>query len=294
MCLLERQGNKIIGRSCVAISLFSALLTAKSPDWDRARELYQCTEYRESLGMLLPVVQKDAATLGLIGQNYFMLGDYKKATEALEKAVALEPDNAGFAHWLGRTYGRRAELGSLLMAPGLATKARQFFEKSVALDPSNKAAAGDLLDFYLEAPGFMGGGMHRAEDLAARIARTDAAEGHYAMALIEEKRKEYNSAEKHLRLAFELTPTQVGRVMDLAMFLAKRGRYNESEAMFDQAARMAPNNSKILFERADTYIKEQRNLDQAKQLLQRYVRAQLTPDDPPRERAEALLKKIGS
>jgi Flp pilus assembly protein TadD len=283
-----------MGRSRVSILLFSAFLTAKSPDWERARELYQRTEYRESLGILLPVVQKDAATFGLIGQNYFMIGDYKKATEALEKAVAMEPNNAGFAHWLGRTYGRRAELASPFTAPGYATKARQLFEKSVALDPSNKAAAGDLLDFYLEAPGLLGGGMHKAEELAAHIARTDAAEGHYAVALIEEKRKEYNSAEQHLRLALELAPTQVGRVMDLAIFLAKRGRFNESEALFDQAARIAPNNSKVLFERAYTYIQEQRNLGEAKQLLERYIRVQLTPDDPPRERAEALLKKIGA
>jgi tetratricopeptide (TPR) repeat protein len=281
-------------RSCVSILLFSAYLTAKSPDLDRARELYRCTEYRESLSILSPIVQKDAAALGLIGQNYFMIGEYKKATEALEKAVDMEPNNAGFAHWLGRTYGRRAELGNPLTAPGYATRARQMFEKSVALDPANKGAAGDLLDFYLEAPGLLGGGIRKAEELAAHIARTDPAEGHYAQAQIEEKRKEYNSAEQHLRLAWQLAPSQVGRVMDLAMFLAKRGRFNESEALFDQAARMAPSNAKILFERAETYIKERRNLDQAKQLLERYIRAQLTPDDPPRERAEALLKKIGS
>ena len=132
------------------------------------------------------------------------------------------------------------------------------------------------------------------EELAAHIARTDPAEGHYAQAQIEDKRKEYNSAEQHLRLAWELSPRQVGRAMDLAMFLAKRGRFNESEAMFDLAARIAPNSPKILFERANSYIKAQRNLDEAKQLLQRYIRAQLTPDDPPRERAEALLKQIGT
>src|ERR1700732_3215050 len=154
-----------MGRSCVSILLFSAFLTATSPDWRLARGLYQPTKYREALGILLPVVQKDAATFGLIGQNYFMIGDYKKATEALEKAVAMEPNNAGFAHWLGRTYGRRAELGSPFTAPSYATKARQMFEKSVALDPSNKGALGDLLDFYLEAPGLLGGGVHKAEEL---------------------------------------------------------------------------------------------------------------------------------
>jgi tetratricopeptide (TPR) repeat protein len=283
-----------MGRSCVWLLLFSALLTAKSPDCERAREAYQRTQYRESLGMLLPIAQKDAATFGLIGQNYFMIGEYKKATEALEKAIRMEPSNSGFIHWLGRTYGRRAEMGGPFTAPGYAFKAGQMFEKSVVLDPSNKGATGDLLDFYLDAPGFLGGGMHKAEQLAAQIARTDPAEGHYALAQIEEKRKDYSSAEQHLRRAQELAPSQAGRAMDLAMFLAKRGRFNESESMFDQAARMAPDNAKFLFERADTYIKEQRNLAEAKQLLQRYLRAQLTPDDPPRERAASLLKKIGA
>ena len=256
--------------------------------------MYQRTEYRESLDILLPVAQKDAATFGLIGQNYFMIGEYKKATEALEKAVRIEPNNSGFIHWLGRTYGRRAEMGGPFTAPGYAFKAGQMFEKSVVLDPSNKGAVGDLLDFYLEAPGFLGGGMHKAEQLAAHIAQTDPAEGHYAQAQIEEKRKDYNSAEQHLRRAWELAPSQAGRAMDLAMFLAKCGRFNESEAMFDQAAQMAPGNAKFFFERANTYIHEQRNLELAKQLLQRYIRAQLTPDDPPRERAAFLLKKIGA
>jgi tetratricopeptide (TPR) repeat protein len=281
-------------RTCISLLLFSAFLTAQSPDRERARELYQRTEYRESLGMLLPIAHKDAATFGLIGQNYFMIGEYKKATEALEKAIAIEPNNAGFAHWLGRTYGRRAEMASPFTAPGYAFKAGQMFEKAVALDPSNKGSAGDLLDFYLAAPGFLGGGMHKAEELATRIARLDPAEGHYALAQIEEKRKDYNSAEQHFRRAWELAPSQAGRAMDLAMFLSKRGRFNESEAMFDQAAHLAPDNAKILFERANTYIHQQRNLEQAKQLLQRYIRAQLTPDDPPRERATSLLKKIGA
>lgn len=76
--------------------------------------------------------------------------------------------------------------------------------------------------------------------------------------------------------------------------LAKRGRFDESEAMFDQAAHLAPHNAKIVFESANTYIHQQRNLEQAKRLLKRYTRAQLTPDDPPWERAASLLKKIGA
>lgn len=295
-------------------SLSAGLLAAATPEYERARELYHRTAYRESLAVLLgsPALTggaglpaapsssgrtsgqpKDAATLQLIGQNYFMLAEYKKATEWLEKAAAMEPGNPQALNWLGRAYGRRAETSGPFTAPGYASKARQMFEKSVALDPSNKEATGDLLDFYLDAPGFMGGGYEKAEALVKLIARVDPAEGHYAQAVIAEHRKQYDAAEEQLRRAVEAAPRQVGRVMALAKYLAKRGRIDESEAMFERAARMAPNDPRILFERASTYVQEQRNLAQAREMLERYLRSPLTPEDPPRERAEALLKKIG-
>ena len=275
------------------LPFLAGLLAAGMPEWERARELYHRTAYRESLTVLLAAPHKDAAELQLIGQNYFMLADYKKATEFFERAAALDPRNPGLLNWLGRAYGRRAETSSPFTAPGYATKARQMFEASVALDPANKEATGDLLDFYLDAPGFLGGGMQKAEALVKVIGRTDPAEGNYAQAIIEDRRKQYDAAEEHLRHAAELAPREVGRFIALAKYLAKRGQIDESEAMFERAAHLAPNNPTILFERASTYVKERRNLGQARQMLERYLRSPLTPDDPPREQAEALLKKIG-
>jgi len=286
---VKRKFNQIL----TLLSLAAACVLAAAPEFERAKELYQRTAYRESLALLTPAANKDFATLQLIGQDYFMLADYKKAAEAFEKAAALDPQNPRVLHWLGRAYGRRAETASPFTAPGLASKARQNFEKSVALDPSNKEATGDLLDYYLDAPGFLGGGMQKAEALVKIIASTDPAEGHYAQALIDERRKQYDAAEQQFRRAAELAPKQVGRVIDLAKYLAKRGRIDESEALFDRAAKLAPNDPRIMFERASTYIEVQRNLDRARQLLERYLKSTLTPDDPPREQAEALLKKIG-
>ncbi|MBZ5605022.1 MAG: tetratricopeptide repeat protein [Acidobacteriia bacterium] len=283
----------VLGRIWLAIPL-AAVLLAASPELDRARDLYQKTEYKRSLDVLLHSRQNDAEALQLIGQNYFMLGEYKKSSDTLEKAAALDPENAVILHWLGRAYARRAETANPFSAPGWASKARQMFERSVALDPSNKDATGDLLDFYLDAPGFLGGGTQKAEALAKVIGKTDPAEGHYAQAMIEDRRKNYDKAEEHFRHAADLAPKQVGRFIDLAKYLAKRGRIQESEAAWEQAARLAPNDPRVMFERAGTYIREQRNLGQARELLEKYLRAPLTPDDPPRQEAESLLKKIGA
>src|SRR5580700_9943067 len=143
-------------RTIVFVLFSCSLLAGKPPQWDQARDLYQRTDYHSSLALLLPAHEKDAETLELIGQNYFMLGEYKKATEAFEKAVALEPGNSEYVHWLGRAFGRRAETSNPLTAPGYASKARQSFERAYELDPRNHEAVNDLFEYYLQAPGFLG------------------------------------------------------------------------------------------------------------------------------------------
>src|ERR1700692_928561 len=94
---------------CVLALSIAAVLRAATPEWAHAHSLYQRTEYAQSLAILQAVPHKDAAALQLIGQDWFMLGEYKRASEALEKAVAMDPNNARLVYWLGKAYGRRAE-----------------------------------------------------------------------------------------------------------------------------------------------------------------------------------------
>ena len=287
-----------ISRTARAVGLSVFAWAASSggaqPDLKTAEDLYNRTDYVAALRLLEPAGHADAETYGLIGKSHFMLGDYKKATDAFQHALTLDPNNSQYAHWLGRTYGRRAELSNLFAAPGLAAKAHQYFEHAVALEPNNGEALNDLFDYYLQAPGFLGGGFDKAAKLADRIAALDPAEGHFAQAQLADKRKQFDTAEQHFRRAMELAPRQVGRAVDLAKYLAKLGRYQESDAAFARAEALAPHSPKVIFARAKTLIQEKRNIDQARELLKIYLRSQLSPDDPPREQAEKLLKQAAS
>jgi tetratricopeptide (TPR) repeat protein len=271
---------------CVAASLFAA------GELDLAKKQYARTQYREAVQTLSPLGKAgDAEALFLTGKAWFMLAEYKRAQEAFEKAVERRPDDSSYHHWLGKAFGRRAETSSPFTAPLLASKARKSFEKAVELDGRNNEAVNDLFTYYLEAPGFLGGGLDKATALAERIQALDKAEYHYALAQIAEKRKETRTAEFHFRQAFQLAPRSVGRAIDLARFLSKQGRLQESETVFAQAEKIAPDSPRLLFERASAYVRAKKNLSEAKQMLEQYLRAPLTPDDPPRAEAERLLRQ---
>src|SRR6185369_4443450 len=121
-----------------------------------------------------------------------------------------EPRNSEIQLWLGRAFGRLAETSSFISAPGYASHCRQAFERAVELDSKNLEAWNDLFAYYLDAPGFLGGGLDKAETVAAKISALNEAEGHFARAQLAEHRKDFEGAEKELRRAVELAPQAPG------------------------------------------------------------------------------------
>jgi tetratricopeptide (TPR) repeat protein len=273
----------VLGLSCV---LFA------SDSVEQARKLYNLTQFDQSLKILRAIPLKDAEVYDLTGRNLYMQGDFKRASEAFESAVAADPRNSTTALWLARAYGRRAETSSPFTAPGYASKARTYFEKAVQLNARNLEALSDLFEYYMEAPGFLGGGQDKAQALVPKIAAINEADAQWAQARLAEKRKQYSTAEEHLRRAIDVAPQQVGRFIELAHFLTKEGKNQEADESLARAERIAPNSPRLLYAKADIYIKSGRNLKLAQDLLKRYINCSLSPDDPPRSDALKLLKQV--
>ena len=167
---------------------------------------------------------RDAAAYALLGKACFMEGQYKQAVANLEKAVGEDSLNSEYYDWLGRAYGRLAEGSSFLSALGYAKKTVRAFERAVELDPSNLEALSDVFEYYLQAPGMVGGGLDKAENIATvtkvmapgmvgggvdkaeniarRFAGLNEAEYHWARARLAEKRKDFETAEREFRAAF--------------------------------------------------------------------------------------------
>jgi Tfp pilus assembly protein PilF len=275
----------------VSVVFSLAALAASGPTaFDEAQRLYDATNYSGAADKLQGAA--DPASLRLLGEVYMQMNDLKRATETLEKAVEADPKSSQGYLFLGRAYGLRAQSAGI-SAASLAIKTRENFEKAYSLDPHNWDAAGDLFEFYLQAPGFMGGGLDKASKLAESIAAHDPSEGAVDRGLIAERRKDFPAAEQQFRSAIQMaSPTsQAARRVDLAQFFARRERYAESDAQFAQAFQASPNTPKIIYARAATLVRSNRNLPEARDLLTKYLTLKLTPDDPSRLAAEKLLHK---
>jgi tetratricopeptide (TPR) repeat protein len=262
--------------------------------FDRAQQLFNSARYQETISLLRNA--QDPRSLELLGRSYLAEAQHGKATETLEKAVALQPQDSMLETWLARAYGHRAENSMPFNAIHYANLTREAFEHAVQLDPANEEALGDLFDFYLQAPAMVGGGLDKAEALLPKIATHDPVGFELAKAHLAEHTRQYPEAESHIRRAIDTAPrdpeTQSRLYIDLAKFFARRTRYQESDEAFAHARNMAPNSPRIDFERAETYLRARRNKNEARELLKKYVASdRLTPEDPSRTDALQLLKK---
>ncbi|HYM13058.1 MAG TPA: tetratricopeptide repeat protein [Bryobacterales bacterium] len=245
-----------------------------------------------ALTLIPPALAGNAESFFAMGMQAYAAEDYEKAIHLFEQAAAAEPNVSKYYHWLGRAAGRRAERAHFLRAPGLAKKARAAWERAVEIDPADIGALSDLLEYYLQAPGFLGGGEDKARAVAERLAKLNAAEGHRAQAVILARRKDYAGAEKEYRAALDLEPQRPGRLLELASFLSERGRYSESDALFDRVAQLAPGTPGLLFQRGKALALSKRDPREARQLLEAYLRSNRQADDPPPSEVQALLKRL--
>ena len=121
-----------------------------------------------------------------IGRIAFEEKKYEHAIEWLKQSIDEAPCNADQALWLGRAYGYHAQQVNIFRKPFLAKKVQEHFEKAVACDPSHVAARWDLMEYYLRAPGFLGGSTEKAKEQATRIRQFDPDEGQKAWELVSE------------------------------------------------------------------------------------------------------------
>jgi tetratricopeptide (TPR) repeat protein len=242
-----------------------------------------------SLQRKISSAPKDAGSYNLLCRAYLMLGDWDKGVTACEKAVALDSENAQYHLWLGRIYGERADHAGFWTAAGLAKRVRNEFETAVRLNPDSAEARTDLAEFYLEAPGIVGGGRDKAEAQAQKLASMDPVKAGWVKGRLAEKKKDLVAAENEYRAAIEASHGAGLAWLNLAFFYRHTGRLDSMEGAIQHASSAPVNQPEVLMECAEMLLRAKRDLPQATQLLRRYLSSSPTAESAPTFKAHYLL-----
>jgi tetratricopeptide (TPR) repeat protein len=228
----------------------------------------------------------DAASYNLLCRAHLLVEDWDEGIHNCQKAVALDPSNSRYHLWLGRAYGEKADHSSFWAAAGLAKKVRSEFETAVQLDPHDVEARSDLAEYYLEAPGVMGGGKDKAENQAQQLASLDPAQSHIMKARIAEKKSDLGTAETEYRAAIQASGNKPGTWLSLAEFYRRNNRLDQMQDAISHVSSQA--NTGSLARAAEILVRAKREIPLAAQLVRRYL-AGSTVEDAPAFKAHYLL-----
>jgi tetratricopeptide (TPR) repeat protein len=250
----------------------------------------------EAISLLNAALKSDpnnAEAENLLCRVQYALQQFDPAVENCEKSVNLAPQNAEYHLWLGRATGEKASRANFMSAFGLARKAREEFEAAVKLDPHNADALADLGEFYKEAPGAVGGGMDKAEDIAAKLSAIDPSRGHQLRAEMAEKQKDPATAEREFKAACT-GPRAAIQWMELAAFYRRQQRWNDMEAAVKsgEAAIHDKKPAIALFNGAATLARANRQPQEAIRLYESYLASPDKSEEAPAFDALTRLAKL--
>jgi tetratricopeptide (TPR) repeat protein len=124
----------------------------------------------------IAIANSESESLFNSGLAYYEDEKYSEAIKKLEVAVEIDPQIAEYHHILAKSYGREAERTNWFKAMSYAKKTLVHLEIAAELDSQNIDILDDLMDYYLEAPGFLGGDTKKANKIEYLINKISTSE----------------------------------------------------------------------------------------------------------------------
>ena len=218
-------------------------------DLTKAKELLKEKKYDESKAILQKILDKNdkqAEPHYILSRIYYFQNNIDDAEDEAEEAVKLGADSAQYHYWLGVCYGRDAQNASVFRKPFLAGDVKNEFLKAIELNPNHIEAHAGLAQFYLFAPGIMGGDDNKAVEQAKIVLRLDEIQGRLLFLQIYSHQKKDNEVEKE----FAVLEKKIGDnakyyrfYNSYGYFLLNQGKIDSAITEFKRQVQLAPNDA---------------------------------------------------
>lgn len=203
-----------------------------------AERLFNEDKLEEARAAAQAEVDKDANSengLYWLGRVAFEKGEHVPSAEYFEKLVSINQTSSDYYLWLGRAHGLRARHSNMLVKGRLAPKIRDAFVKSVELDGSNIDARKGLVQYYAEAPGFLGGDPVKAGEQADAVKALNEVEGNVAWGNVHFQAKAYDKAQEAFEAAVAGGTEDGPAYASLGEIYRMKGETEKAREMYNKA-----------------------------------------------------------
>ncbi|HKG90750.1 MAG TPA: tetratricopeptide repeat protein [Gemmatimonadaceae bacterium] len=294
-CLAAHAGAARAQAPAAAATASPAAGATGATGFDRGVRAFEARQYTAARSELLPFAKSNPRHAGAayyLGRAFYADTSWDDATKWLEKAVELEPQSSQYHLWLGNAYGAQAQRANKLRQGFVAKKVKNEFERAAALDPNNLDAREGLMQFYLQAPGFMGGSVDKAKAEVAEIARRSPYRGHFASATLYRRQKDTAAAGREWQQLVRDFPDSAAGYYNLAGYYQSGGQVDKAFATLDELRQRRPKDMAAVYSVGRLGAATGQQLDRAEQSLRAYLQYAPGPNEPTHAGAHWRLGQI--
>jgi tetratricopeptide (TPR) repeat protein len=261
----------------------------------QATGLFDSSRYDESKELLDAYLRdhpQDARALSYRGRIALVQNDFDRSIDWCEKAVKLEDGNAEYHLWLARAYGLKTQNSGKLKQAFLAPKVKREFERAVELDSKLIPARMGLMQYYMSAPGVMGGSKDKAKLEAGQIKIQDPYMGYLAYAMLYETNDEKDKARQEYLAAIQAYPDSLLIQYQLGYFYQNNQEYEAAFSLLEAMLKLHPEELNALYQIGRTGAFSGQKLERAEECLKQYLTSTPGRNDPPLEAAHFRLGQV--
>jgi tetratricopeptide (TPR) repeat protein len=264
----------IHARLALLLSILPVSLVAQSGDSRRGVKLFEERNYpaaRSEFSAVLGRNPRDAEALFYMGRIASAEDRAGEAVDWFEKAVKANDNSSEYHLWLANALGEEAQRASKLRQPFLARRVKGEFERAVQLDPRSVAARRGLMDFYMIAPGVMGGSKEKAREQAAEIAKISPLQGRFAAAAIAQREKDVQAVEREFLAAVSENPDSAIAYLSLSVYYQNVQRWDDAFALLDRLLAAKPDEVRAHYQIGRAAALSGKQLDRGEQSLKLWM-----------------------
>jgi tetratricopeptide (TPR) repeat protein len=221
--------------------------------------------------LLEPYGKTNAVAAFDLGRVALDDGHYGPAVDWFERAVALDRDNPVYWDRLGQAYAGHALESDFFMKYKLAHRCKAAFEKAVALDSTNLDARTDLIEYYAQAPGIVGGDKRRARDMSVTLEQFALYYGLQSMLITCRVSHDSTCVEITADSLIAAFPDSSLGYVGRAEQFAEMEQYDSAFAVIDRRLGQRPDDWQTLYELGRVGVLSGRRLDDAAMALERFI-----------------------